>query len=64
MLKSNLIKKAKNNNWKIVPNCGGGYNITIPWEEWNKIYKKLLKSTISYKWSATWDYKEIILSIF
>jgi len=47
-----------------VPNCGGGYNITIPWEKWNKIYKKLLKSTISYKWRTTWDYKAIILSIF
>jgi len=64
MLKNNLIKKAKRNNWEIVENCGGGYNITIPWEKWNKIYKKLLKSTISYKWRTTWDYKDVILSIF
>jgi len=64
MLKNNLIKKAKKNNWKIVENCGGGCNITIPWEEWNRIYKKLLKSTISYKWRTTWDYKDVILSIF
>lgn len=64
MLKESLIKKAKKNKWEIVKNCGGGVNITIPWEEWHKVYKKLLKSTISYKWRCTWDYKKVILSIF
>jgi len=64
MIKERLIKKAKNNKWEIVENCGGGVNITIPWEEWNGIYKKLLKNTISFKWCTTWDYKEVILSIF
>ena len=64
MLKENLIKKAKNNNWGIVKNCGGGVNITIPWENWHKIYNKISKSNLSYKWACTWDYKEVILSIF
>ena len=64
MIKERLIKKAKNNKWEIVENCGGGVNITIPWEEWNRIYKKLLKNTISFKWCTSWDYKEVILSIF
>jgi len=64
MIKERLIKKAKNNKWEIVENCGGGVNITIPWEEWNRIYKKLLKNTISFKWCTTWNYKEVILSLF
>lgn len=64
MLKEKLIKKAKNNKWEIVENCGGGVNITIPWENWNKIYNKISKSNLSYKWMCTWDYKEVILSIF
>ena len=64
MLKEKLIKKAKNNKWEIVKNCGGGVNITIPWESWNKIYNKISKSNLSYKWKCTWDYKEVILSIF
>jgi len=64
MLKSNLIKKAKRNNWEIVLNCGGGVNITIPWEEWSKVYKKISKSNLSYKWRCTCDYKDVILSIY
>ena len=64
MLKENLIKKAKNNKWEIVKNCGGGVSITIPWENWSKIYKKISKSNLSYRWRCTWDYKEVILSIF
>ena len=64
MLKENLIKKAKNNKWEIVKNCGGGVNITIPWESWKKIYNKISKSNLFYTWKYTWDYKEVILSIF
>ena len=64
MLKEKLIKKAKNNNWQIVKNCGGGVNITIPWENWSKIYNKISKSNLSFRWRCTWDYKEVILSIF
>ncbi len=64
MLKENLIKKAKNNKWEIVKNCGGGVNITIPWESWKKIYNKISKSNLLYTWKYTWDYKEVILSIF
>lgn len=64
MLKETLIKKAKKNKWEIVKNCGGGVNITIPWESWSKIYNKISKSNLSYKWKCTWDYKEVILSIF
>ena len=64
MLKENLIKKAKKNKWGIVKNCGGGVNITIPWESWKKIYNKISKSNLSYKWKCTLDYREVILSIF
>ena len=65
MLKEKLIKKAKNNNWEIVENYGGGVNITIPWKSWSKIYKILSKSNyLSYKWRCTWDYEDVILSIF
>jgi len=65
MLKERLIKKAKNNNWEIVENCGGGVNITIPWENWSKIYKMISKSNyFSYRWRCTCDYKEVIVSIF
>ena len=65
MLKERLIKEAKNNKWEIVENCGGGVNIAIPWEYWSKIYNKITKSNyLSYRWRTTWDYKEVILSIF
>ena len=64
MSKEKLIKKAKNNKWEMMPNCGGGVNITIPWESWNKIYKKISNSNLSYKWRCSWNYEEVILSIF